>query len=77
MADPIAELNPLDDLGQAVLSIELAPIFLRRDHQLEGHGQTPVSRLRHPLVRFVRCLTVANVLSIGFGARMCFQCSAG
>jgi hypothetical protein len=43
MADPIAELNPLDDLGQAVLSIELAPFFLLRDHQLEGHGQTPVS----------------------------------
>ena len=39
MADSISELNPLDDLGQAVLTVELAPFFLRRDHQLEGHGQ--------------------------------------
>ncbi len=38
---------------------------------------SPVSRLRQPFVRFVRCLTVANVLSIGFDVRMCFQCSAG
>ncbi|ASP22468.1 hypothetical protein ANTHELSMS3_03849 [Antarctobacter heliothermus] len=29
---------------------------------------SPVLRLRQPLVRFVLCLTVANVLSIGFGA---------
>ena len=40
LADPIAELNPLDDLGQAILAVELAPFFLRRHHQLEGHGQT-------------------------------------
>lgn len=32
----------------------------------------PVSRLRHPLVRFVRCRTVAKVLSIGLDVRMCF-----
>lgn len=30
----------------------------------------PVFRLRHPLVRFVRCRTVAKVLSIGFDVRM-------
>lgn len=31
---------------------------------------SPVLRLRHPLVRFVRCRTVAKVLSIGFDVRM-------
>ena len=34
---------------------------------------SPVFRLRQPLVRLVRCRTVANVLSIGFDVRMCFQ----
>jgi len=38
---------------------------------------SPVLRPRHPLVRFVRCRTVAKVLSIRFDVRMCFQCSAG
>ena len=33
----------------------------------------PVLRLRQPLVRLVRCRTVAKVLSIGFDVRMCFQ----
>ena len=40
MADPIAELNPLDDLWQSILTIELAPFLLGGHHQLEGHGQT-------------------------------------
>ena len=40
LADPIAELNPLDDLGQAALAVEFAPFLLRRHHQLEGHGQS-------------------------------------
>lgn len=44
-------------------------------HLLVALGQGV--RLRHPLVRFVRCRTVAKVLSIGFDVRMCFQCSAG
>ena len=39
MAEPVAELNPLDDLGQAVLAVELSPFLLRRHHQREGHGQ--------------------------------------
>ena len=38
---------------------------------------SPVVLLRHPFVRFVRCLTVAKVLSMGLVVRMCFQCSAG
>ena len=40
MAESVAELNPLDDLGQAVPAVEFAPFFLRRHHQLERHGQT-------------------------------------
>ncbi len=43
MAEPVAELNPLDDLGQAVLAVEFAPFLLRRHHQLERHGQTSLA----------------------------------
>jgi hypothetical protein len=40
LAEPVAELNPLDDFGQAILAVEFAPFLLRRHHQLEGHDQT-------------------------------------
>lgn len=40
LADPIAELNPLNDLRLAALSVELAPFLMRRHHQLERPGQT-------------------------------------
>jgi len=40
VADPVAELNPLDDLWQSILTVELAPFLLRGHHQLEGHGQS-------------------------------------
>ena len=39
MLDPVAELNPLDDFGQAVLPVEFAPFLLGRQHQLVGHRQ--------------------------------------
>lgn len=39
LAQAVAELNPLDDLGQPVPAIELAPFALRGDHQLERHGE--------------------------------------
>ena len=39
MLDPVAEFNALDDLGQPVLTIELAPFLLGRQHQLVGHRQ--------------------------------------
>ena len=39
LAQAVAELNPLDDLGQAVPAVELAPFALCGDHQLERHGQ--------------------------------------
>lgn len=39
MSDPVSELNPLDDLLQAILAVELSPFLLCGHHQLEGHGQ--------------------------------------
>jgi len=39
VTETVAELNPLDDLGEAILAVEFSPFFLRRHHQLEGHGQ--------------------------------------
>jgi len=89
VADAVAELNPVDDLWQAVPDVEFAPFLLRR--RLPGRAvrsnvrrriislkaiASPVLRLRQPLVRFVRCRTVAKVLSIGFDVRTRFQCSA-
>jgi len=35
----VAELNPLDDLGEGVLTIEPAPFLLGGQQQLMGHGQ--------------------------------------
>ena len=46
MAEPVAELNPLDDLGQAVLAVEFAPFLLRQHHQPEGHGQAGLPAAR-------------------------------
>ena len=39
LAQAVAELNPLDDLGQPVPAVEVAPFALRGDHQLERHGE--------------------------------------
>ena len=39
MLDPVAELNPLDDFGQPVLTVEFAPFLLGRQYQLVGHRQ--------------------------------------
>ena len=42
-----------------------------------GYNASAVVFERQPFARMVRCRTVANVLSIGFEVRRCFQCSAG
>lgn len=39
MAEAVAELNPFDDLGEAVSTVEFASFSLRRHHQLESHCQ--------------------------------------
>ena len=39
LADVITEYNPLDDLWQAVLTVEPAPFALCRHHQPEGNGE--------------------------------------
>lgn len=38
LPDPVSELNPLDDFGQAVLTVELSPLLMGGHHQFEGHG---------------------------------------
>ena len=43
MLDPVAEFNPLDDFGQAVLAVELAPFLPGREQQLVRHGQRGLS----------------------------------
>jgi len=43
LAYSVAELNPLDDLRQAVLTVEFSPFVLGGHHQLEGHGQSGLS----------------------------------
>ena len=43
MAKPVAELNPLDDLGQAILAVEFSPFRLGGHHQLVGHGQSSLA----------------------------------
>ena len=40
MLDPVAEFNPFDDFGQAILPIEFAPLLLCRQHQLMCHRQS-------------------------------------
>ena len=39
LGEAVAELNPLDDLRQAVLANEFAPFPMRRLHEFEGHDQ--------------------------------------
>jgi hypothetical protein len=40
LSDPIVKLDPLDDLGQSILTFELTPVRLSGHYQIEGHGQT-------------------------------------
>jgi len=56
LADAVAELNPADDLRQAVLAVEFAPFLLRRHHQLERHGQAALAAevaVSGPMVRAI------------------------
>ena len=36
--DPVAEFSPLDNLGQAVLTVGFAPFLLGPEHQLVRHA---------------------------------------
>ena len=71
----VGELHTCDQLWQLVVAIDAAPTFLRGLDELEDHSELLFER--QPFDRIVRCRTVANVLSIGFVLRKCFQCSAG
>lgn len=39
LTEIVAELNPLDEFWEAVLTIELPPFLLGGEHQLESHGE--------------------------------------
>src|ERR1700693_6144796 len=42
--DPVGEPDTLNELGQLVVAIEPAPVFLRRIDQLEHHGERRLIR---------------------------------
>ncbi len=73
MADGVAELNTAYDLQLSFVPVKFTPLLMRDINSLNAMAR-PVLRLRQPLMRFVRCLKVANVLSIGYEVRSCFQC---
>src|SRR4051794_13295372 len=56
-------------------TIEPAPAFLRRIHQLEHHRERRL--IREAAFRADSAVPHAKVLSIGFEVLRCFQCSAG
>ena len=72
----VGEFHTCDQLWQLVVTIEAAPAFLRGLDELEDHRERGFVG-EAAFDRIVRCRTVANVLSIGFVLRKCFQCSAG
>ena len=74
--DSVVELYTEDNFRQLVVAAETMPTFLGGLCELEDHGERVLFE-RQPLDRTVLCRTVANVLSIGFVVRRCFQCSAG
>ena len=43
MAKPIAKLNPLDNLGQAIMAVAFSPFLLGGHHQLVGHSQSSLA----------------------------------
>jgi len=74
--DSVVELYTKDDFRQLVMAAETMPTFLGGLRSLKIIASAVLFE-RQPLDRIVRCRTVANVLSIGFVVRRCFQCSAG
>ena len=83
--DAVGERDTLDDprikSGGRLLGNWFSP-FSRR--QVMAAAMTSLNTISRavscdsaPLVRTVRCLTVANTLSIGLDVRRCSQCSAG
>ena len=62
--DSVFEFDALNDLWQLVLTFQSPPCFRGGVDKLEDHEFGGILRER-PLVRTVRCRTVANTLSIG------------
>ena len=74
--DAVPERDAFDDLGQLVLALQLVPSLAAAMTSLNTISRA-VSCDSAPLVRTVRCRTVAKTLSIGFEVRRWSQCSAG
>ena len=50
LLDPVFELNPLNDFGQAICSAEFSPFLFRRHHKFEDHGHSRFAA--HAALRF-------------------------
>jgi hypothetical protein len=68
LSEAVAELDPRDDLGEAVLTFEPTSFLLRRHDQLDCHGQTGLSACAPARFRFtgrgVVSLTMLKVRTV-------------
>lgn len=64
MLDAVAEFNPLDDFGQAVLPVEFAPFLLGGQHQLVGHRQCRPSSMTLTTYRIANELLKETLLTL-------------
>ena len=74
--DTVGEFDALDDPGNWFAPFSLRQVFAAAETRVKTISFA-VFCDRAPLVRTVRCRTVANTLSIGFVVRRWSQCSAG
>src|SRR5687767_8406397 len=73
---PFLNVTPWMTLGNWFSPLSLRQVLAAAKTSLKTMRRA-VSCDSAPLVRTVRCRTVANTLSIGFAVRRCSQCSAG
>ncbi len=73
--DAVADCDALDDFGQLGLALQRGQVLTAAITSLNTISRA-VSCDSAPLVRTVRCRTVANRLSIGLDVRRWSQCSA-
>src|SRR5437879_13800555 len=72
----LAHLTPRMSFGNWLLPSRRRQLFCAASTSLKTMASA-VRFDRQPFERIVRWRTVANVLSMGFVVRKCFQCSAG
>ena len=73
---PFWNLTPRTTLGNWFSPFRRRQVLAAEDTSLKTMSLAVLGD-SDPLVRTVRCRTVANTLSIGFDVRRWFQCSAG